>query len=136
MTASLALQSAINTTLRSASPVTALVSTRIYDRVPQNVVFPFVQLGDGQEVDDGFDCGESAVEVFLDVHIWSRAVGKVEAHQIAGAVKSALHRTNPTLSTGWRCVDLMVNDMRTMTETDTLTTHIVVNCQALIDPVA
>lgn len=135
MSASLALQGAINTALRGASAVTALVSTRIYDRVPQGVAFPFIQLGDGQELDDGFDCGESAVEVFLDVHVWSRAVGKVEAHQIASAIKATLHRTNPTLATGWRCVDLMVNDMRTMTEPDTLTTHIVVNCRALIDPV-
>ena len=135
MTPGLALQGAINTTLRGASAVTTLVSTRVYDRVPQDVVFPFVQLGGVQGVDDGHGCGDEAEEVFIDVHVWSRAVGKVEAQTIAGVVKSILHMQPPALATGWRCVELMVRDTRTVTDTDVATTHVVMNVRALIDPV-
>jgi hypothetical protein len=136
MTPGLALQGAINTTLRAATAVTALVGTRIYDRVPQGVAFPFIQLGDVQGIDDGHDCGDAAEEVFLDVHVWSRAVGKVEAQTITASVKAALHKHPPALATGWRCVELMVRDTRTVTDTDVNTTHVVMNVRALIDPVS
>jgi hypothetical protein len=134
MSASLAVQGAVNTTLRAASAVTALVSTRIYDEVPQNVTFPFIEFGDSQEIDDGHDCGDGAVEVFLDIHIWSRSSGQVQAKTIAGAVKNALHMTSPSLSSGWRCVEIMIQDARAVPDPDARTSHIVMTCRAMVDP--
>lgn len=124
----LALQGAINVRLRSQ--VTA-VSNRVYDAVPQKVVFPYLAIGEIQSLDDGATCIDAA-EVFVTLHVWSRAKGSVEARTIAGVCRTALHEWKPVL-TGFDCVELMHRDTRVFRDADGETTHGVLTFRALID---
>lgn len=88
--ASLDLQKAFNTALKSDADLSAIIGQRVYDRVPKNAVFPYVQIGDDQEIDNANTCDSSGVEVYTRVHIWSRDVGVVEAKKIMGLIKPLL----------------------------------------------
>jgi hypothetical protein len=117
---------------RLKSQITA-VASRVYDRAPQNVVFPFIQIGDIQTVEDGADCIDGT-EVFVTLHVWSRAVGRVEARQVAASCRLALHEWLPDLTAnGFRCVEHMHRDTRVMEDPDGLTSHGILNFRLLID---
>lgn len=131
--ASLALQGAIVARLKNvAAGLSSLISTRVYDRVPADAAFPYVEIANGQEVADDAEC-LPGLEVFLDVHVWSRAFGAVECRQIAGLVRDALHDVALTV-TGWKLVDLKHRTTRFLSDPDGITTHAVVTVRALIDP--
>lgn len=90
MSVEAALQKAIVGRLKGDAPLTALISGRVYDRVPAGAALPYVHIRSIQVVDDGAECIDGA-EVFIDLDVWSNAVGKVEASRAAGAVRKALH---------------------------------------------
>ena len=124
------MQAAYAARLNSQVPA---VSNRVYDRAPQNVVFPFLQIGDIQTVEDGADCIDGT-EVFVTLHIWSRAIGAVESRQIAAMVRTALHEWLPNLiASGFRCVEHMHRDTRMVGDPDGITSHAVLTFRALID---
>ena len=126
----LAIQGAINSRLRSQ--VTA-VSNRVYDAVPQSVSFPYIAFGEIQRVEDGAEC-IAADEVFVTLHVWSRAVGSVETHQICNAAISALHEWTPDLSdSDLDCIEMMHRDTRVMRDPDGITTHGILTFRALVD---
>jgi Protein of unknown function (DUF3168) len=113
----------------------AAVSSRVYERAPQNVTFPFLQIGDIQTVEDGAECLD-ATEVTVTLHIWSRAVGSVEGRTLAAACRTALHEWLPDLSaSGFRCVEHMHRTSRVMADPDGITSHGVLTFRLLIDPV-
>lgn len=109
------------------------VAGRVYDRIPATATFPYFNIGDIQTISDGVDCLD-ATEVYVTLHIWSRAVGQVEARRLAAAARSALHGWLPTL-TGFRVVEHEHRDTRTLDDPDGITSHGVMTFRALIDPV-
>lgn len=94
------LQVAITAALKANSAVAALVGTRVYDRVPQAVTFPYVEVT--QDIGEPFDAiGLDGWEQLMRLDVWSRTGGRsVEATQIAAATYAALHNVSLTLSTG------------------------------------
>lgn len=125
---SLALQGAINTKLRTD---VAAVAGRVLDRVPANVVFPYIEIGDFQTVDDGAQCHDG-VEVYATLHIWSRAVGQVEAKTIAGAVRGSLHEAALDLGSAWQFIEIAHQDTRHLKDPDGVTSHSVITFRALV----
>ena len=125
---SLALQGAINTRLRSQ---VAAVSNRVFDRVPADVVFPYIELGEFQTVDDGAQCHDGQ-EVYATLHVWSRAVGQVEAKALAGAVRGSLHEAELDLGADWQFLEIAHQDTRYLKEPDGLTSHAVLTFRALV----
>jgi len=88
----LALQKGLRTVLAANSGITALVAGRIYDEPPQPVLFPYVRFGNINP--NAFDTDTALgalVDISIEVHSRS-ASGRVEATQIAEAVRAALHR--------------------------------------------
>ncbi|MBN9472269.1 MAG: DUF3168 domain-containing protein [Bosea sp.] len=124
---SLALQGAINTTLRAQ---VSAVGNRVFDEVPQNVAFPYIELGEFQTVDDGAQCID-AVEIYATLHVWSRAPGQVEAKTIAGAVRGALHEAELNLGSAWQFLEIAHQDTRYLKDPDGLTSHAVLTFRAL-----
>jgi len=125
---SLALQGAINTKLRA--DVTAIAG-RVLDRVPANVTFPYIEIGDFQTVDDGAQCHDG-VEVFVTLHIWSRAIGQVETKTIADAVRGSLHEAALSLGAAWQFIEIAHQDTRYLKDPDGVTSHGVCIFRALI----
>lgn len=84
-----AVQRGLYARLTADAGVVALVAGRVFDRVPARAPFPFVTIADAQVIEDGTDCREGS-ELFVDLHVWSDAVGHVEVKKIAGAMRRAL----------------------------------------------
>ena len=107
----LALQKGIRTRLINYSDLTALISTRVYDEPPADVVFPYLRFVEVQprifDVDD-----KTGARVDLTMRAHSRsASGRVEATQVVEAVRTALHRQEASVTTtGFNMIELIFDD--------------------------
>lgn len=129
---SLELQAAIVAALKNSPAVTALVGNRIYDAVPSNATFAYISLGDCQVLPDKADCLDGA-EVFLQVDVWSRAVGYPESKTIAKAVVDKLD-DQPLTVAGHDVVIFEHQSTQYLRDPDGLTRHAAVSMRALIYP--
>lgn len=111
----------------------AICDERVYDRVPEAPVFPYVTIGDEQVIDDGNSC-EDAWEVFVDAHVWSRpeATSKVEAKTLGARVVERLLAL-ATIS-GFRIIFAALESYRTRREPDGLTEHVIITVKYSIQP--
>lgn len=122
------LQKALVDALKAAP---ALAGGNIYDSVPASNLYPRVTLGDEQTIDHGNSCSDGW-EVYADVHVWSQAVGKVEAKQImAQAVPRLLALSSLP---GFTILACELDGHRIFTQPDGLTTHGVITIRYVIDP--
>ena len=133
--ASWALQQSVYATLTADTQLQALLGTaRIFDDVPQKTEFPYLTLGQSSVRDwsTGTDSGDEHV---LTLHVWSRASGRRQTHEIMGAVKSALHDRSLALS-GHRLINLRheFSDARRDPEGDIY--HGIVRLRAFTEPMA
>ena len=90
MSVEAAMQKAVVGRLKDDAAVSAIIAGRVYDRVPAGATLPYVHIRGIQAIDDGADCVDG-IEIFVDLDVWSNAVGKVEASRAAAAVRTALH---------------------------------------------
>ena len=94
----LALQKGVRAALVADAGVSALIGTRLYDEPPQNVTFPYARFGGIEPLAFDTDSMEGALVSFtIEAHSRS-ASGRVEAAQIAEAVKAALHRQEASVT--------------------------------------
>jgi hypothetical protein len=130
----LALQQSIFSTLGAHPDIIALLGApRIYDQVPQPATYPYVSFG--QSITrDADTSSESGDEHMLTLHIWSRAEGRKETHELINAVRSALHQQALTL-TGHRLVNLRHEFSEARREPDGDTIHGLVRLRAVTEPV-
>ena len=132
--ASWALQQSVFATLSADTQITALLGpSRIFDDVPQKAAFPYLTLGQSS-VRDWSTATESGDEHLLTLHVWSRADGRRQTHEIMGAIKSALHNRVLSLN-GHRMINLRheFSDARRDPEGDIY--HGIVRLRAVTEPV-
>ncbi len=124
----ISLQKAVVSALTSV-----LGSVRVYDRVPAHGdQFPHVVIGEGQALPNLADCMNGR-EHYLDVHVWSRAVGQGEAKEIAATVEACLHDADLILE--GHVLDIITFDgARFLRDPDGLTSHAVVTFHAFTQP--
>ena len=94
----LAIQKGLRTILASDANITALVAGRVYDEPPQPVTFPYVRFGNINP--NAFDTPTTLgalVDISIEAHSRSSS-GRVEATQIAEAVRAALHRQETSVT--------------------------------------
>lgn len=136
----LALQNAIETTLRLSSALKAAMGSsivRLYTMsAPDLAPFPYVVIGEDQIIDDSTECLESS-EVITTVHAWSRvddgvAASRVQAKAMAGAIRAELK--NLAGVSGFVVTLAEFETTRHLTDPDGLTAHAVVNHRFLLDP--
>ncbi|MET4636163.1 DUF3168 domain-containing protein [Kaistia defluvii] len=126
---SLALQAAFLHAIVDGAPA---VAGRVYDTPPASAVFPYVTIGEIQVNADLADCYGGS-ESFVDVHVWSRAVGFPEAKRIADGIRDALHDVELTLEDHSLGL-LHFRDARTLRDPDGVTNHIAMTFRALTQP--
>ena len=135
----LALQQAIDTTLRASSDLSAAMggTVRLYSMsAPVGAPFPHVVIGEDQVLDDSTECADSS-EVYTTVHVWTRDQSEVsesrtQAKRMAGVIRSALK--GPMTVTGFDLVLQDFENARHLTDPDGLTAHAVVTHRFLLDP--
>ncbi|MGD9866729.1 MAG: DUF3168 domain-containing protein [Hyphomicrobiales bacterium] len=85
------LQKGIYQALAEHPQLTALLGgTKIFDDAPQKAGFPYLTFGQSV-ARDWSTGGEDGEEHILTLHVWSRAGGKKETHEIIGAIRDVLH---------------------------------------------
>ena len=102
MSAALAVRRAVQARLSNDADLTAMVGTRIYDRVPDRARHPYVVHGGVETLP--LD-GEGAVQHLFTLEVWSRARGRREVMLILDALTRALDAGTPALD-GHRLVSL------------------------------
>jgi hypothetical protein len=96
----IAVQVAVYDKLKESAELSALVSDRIYDHVPQKVKecdkkqdmpFPYVTIGEDIHI-DWSTYEKTGDECQIAIHTWSREKGRKEVKTIQGAIRTALDR--------------------------------------------
>ena len=99
------LQKTIHAALTANAALTALLGgARVHDDVPPGAEFPYLTIGESV-VRDWSTGSEPGDEHIVTLHVWSRAAGRKETHQIMGAVRTVLHEAALFVS-GHRLVNL------------------------------
>lgn len=127
----LELQGAIVQRLKTDLDVNALVAGRIYDRIPEERVFPYVSIGPVDMLDDSVEC-ITGFEVFQQIDVWSRGVGFPECKTIVDAVRAALHDADLILPTNG-LVFIEHRQSRVYRDPDGLTSHGALSFEASIE---
>jgi hypothetical protein len=122
----LALQGAIVAKLKADMALQSLIGN------PPSWTLAYVTIGEGQNVPDQVQCIDGS-EIFLDVHVWSRATGFGECKRIAAVIESALNNTDLTLDDN-RCVEIERDGARYLRDQDLVTKHGVITFRALTEP--
>jgi len=136
----LALQQAVNARLK-APEFQALceVAVGVHDRVPKDPSFPYVNIGYIQPIGD-LAQGYDGSELNLTLHVWSRAVGKVEGQRIAHAVRLVLTPPPgdppPFDLEDHELVNWRFEGSLPLDDPDGVTTHVVFTAQFLTRPTA
>ncbi|MGE0699673.1 MAG: DUF3168 domain-containing protein [Hyphomicrobiaceae bacterium] len=127
------LQKAIFQALAEDTGVIAMLGApRIYDDVPQKASFPYLTLGQ-TAVRDWSTGSEDGDEHILTLHVWSRAEGRRETHELMGALRAALHERSLSLE-GHRLVNLRHELSEARREADGDTYHGIVRLRAVTEP--
>ena len=127
------LQKLIYDTLRLDMGIASLVGG-VYDRVPTDpykAKTAYISFGPSDTVEDGADCVISGLHT-LQIDIWSKAVGQVEAKRLVHLVTKALHLQELTIADN-ALAEIRVEFSRVFTDSDGLTTHGVVIVTASIE---
>lgn len=128
---SLDMQKAIVHRLKNTAGVTALVAQRIFDQVPPNTAFPYISYGSDQVLSDDADC-VTGYEIFIQIDVWSRAVGQPEMKRIGGAVRAALRDAEFVLD-DHALVLIEHRTTRYLDDPDGISHHAAVEFRALVD---
>lgn len=130
----LATQVGVLAALKANSAVTSIVSTRIYDEPPQDVVFPYLRFNTIQPNAFDTDTAEGAlVDISLEAHSRS-ASGRVEATSIAEAVQAALHRQEASVSiAGYTLVELIFEAISVTRDSEGRGFTAIISLQAMLD---
>jgi hypothetical protein len=113
-----ALQAGIYTRLTGFATLTALVSTRVYDFVPESAAAPYVVIGDDTATD--WDTKDTqGWEFTVTIHCWDfEKAGRKSVKTILSAIHDALHQqeSNITVS-GFNLVQIRREFQQTFQET-------------------
>lgn len=118
------LQRAIYTTLTDALSVT------VHDFVPENVLFPYVTIGEGWTAPFNWH-GRLGYTPEFDVNVWSRARGMSEANAIGGQIVAALNHQMIDVD-GWGQIQTRTQRIQAFRDVDQSIRHVVITCRCFM----
>ena len=131
--ASWPLQRNIYQALTNSSELTSLLGgDRIYSQAPPAAQFPFITLGQTVNLDWSTGTDEGA-EHSLTLHVWSRADGAREVHEILEMIRTVLHDQLLALEDHY-LVNLRHEFMEARLDPDGETMHGIVRYRAVTEP--
>jgi hypothetical protein len=129
-----ALQQALYAAVTGSAPLAALIGPpRVYDDVPQGAAFPYLTLGQST-LRDWSTGTDDAEEHTLTLHVWSRAGGRREMHEVMDVLRVALH-DQPLALAGHRLVNIRHEISEARRDPDGETYHGIVRFRAVTEPV-
>jgi hypothetical protein len=132
---SLPLQGAIVAALKASNTIKALIGNpaRVYDRVPENFVLPYVTVGEGIAIADKAECIDG-VQVLPEIKCFSDKPGYPEVKQVAAAVIATLDENYSLSVTGHRLLAIDYEDVRYRRDADGLTSIADITFRILTEP--
>lgn len=124
------LQKAIFTKLSGNVDGLDGVNIPVYDDVPQQSNYPYVQIGEETSANNGTKTLDG-VEHTLTMHIWSQYRGRREIKTIMKSVYDLLHNTAISVS-GASLVNVRQEFSTTLSENDGITRHGVIRFRAVV----
>lgn len=133
--ASWELQKGIYQALAGDTSITGLLGgTNIFDDTPQSADYPYLTFG--QSIARDWSTGsEDGLEHILTLHVWSRAGGKKQTHEIIEAIREVLHDALVTV-TDHNLVNLRHEFSEARQDPDGETYHGIVRYRAVTEPLA
>ena len=125
-----ALQSTIYTALNNDSNLTSTLGASVFDDVPENTGYPYVQIGEDQ-VSDFSTKDETGSEVTIEMDVWSRYRGSKEAKEIMDRIHTLLHDSSLTVS-GTNLVNLRFEFSDLVRDPDGITRHGIMRFRAIL----
>ena len=116
------VQKATVLALRSDAALMVLVGGRVYDRAPQDVLFPYVEIGSIDTAPALETVAGAGTEIVVTLHTWSRTYGRVEAARIQSAIYDAIHERGFSLETGSLVLQRLLTQ-NLFPDEDGVTTH-------------
>lgn len=125
-----ALQEKIYTALNSDSNLTSTQGAAVYDEVPENSAFPYVQIG-AESTADFSTKDLTGSEVTINLDVWSQYKGSKEVKDLMDRVHTLLHDSNLTV-TGHNLVNLRFEFGDVLRDPDGITRHGVMRFRAVM----
>lgn len=125
------LQKLILDTVKADAGVTALLASRIYDKAPDNVVYPYARFGPVQVIPGDAE-GIVSSEHFRQIDIWTDKGGTVACGRICHAFKTALHDQELDLSDN-KLALIEVDGHRVLEDPDGVRFHGIVSVRAIVE---
>jgi len=134
---SLEMQNAVTEALRADSDLKTLVGNpiRLFSIVPANPTFPYLTIGDDQNVPDLAQFLDGS-EIFFDVHVWARGPSSPSQMSKCKQIGATLVAALPEALSLTENRNLLVErrNERYFMDPDTVTAHGVVTFRALVEP--
>lgn len=120
------LQSAIYSTLSGDSTLDSLVGdNKIFDNIPQDTSYPYVQIGLETTRDVGLKTLDGVV-YNVDIEVWSQYRGQKEIKEIMERLYNLFNNTTISVSGASSIMSYVINTT-TLLEADGITRHGIVN---------
>jgi hypothetical protein len=127
------LQRLFHSTLAGNGAIMA-IANKVYDRVPDKpygAKTAYISFGPVSGSEDDADCIVGS-EITMQIDVWSKADGAVEAKRLTNLVRKALHHKSLELNDN-ALVDTHVALWRVFRDQDGITTHGVVTVTCLVE---
>ena len=125
-----ALQTAVFSKLSTDSNLTSVLKAKIFDDVPEETPYPYVQLGEDTAIDYGTK-DQTGSEVSVNVDVWSRYRGSLEAKNIMDRVHTLLHDSSLSV-TGSNFINMRFEFSDIIRDPDGITRHGVMRFRAIM----
>lgn len=116
------LQKALFQRFTNDAALSSKVGGRIYDAVPENTPYPYVNIG--EPTNRPFDTKSSFGEnIVLSIHCWSAYQGKKEAFEILNLILQSLSGPPLQIGGGFKLQDFKREQMNVIIDIDGKTKH-------------
>ena len=132
------LQRAVFLRLRQDAPLALIMGAaeaRVFDYVPENTPYPYIQYQLVQSVEDGTSSTDGFVCVY-QAHVWSQYEGTKEAHAIMERVYNLLHQQYDFDLQMYRMINQRYEFSELLRDPDGQTYHGVMRFRAVLDSIA
>tara|TARA_R110002126_G_scaffold15594_1_gene63779 strand:- start:679 stop:1080 length:402 start_codon:yes stop_codon:yes gene_type:complete len=125
-----ALQTAVFSKLSTDSNLTSVLKAKVFDDIPENTDYPYVQLGEDTAIDYSTK-DQTGSEVSVNVDVWSRYRGSLEAKNIMDRVHTLLHDSSLSV-TGSNFINMRFEFSDIIRDPDGITRHGVMRFRAIM----
>ena len=125
-----ALQTAIYTKLSADSNLTTTLGASVFDDIPENTPYPYVQLGEDTAIDYSTK-DQTGSEVTVNIDVWSRYRGSLQAKNIMDRVHTLLHDSSLSV-TGSNFINMRFEFSDIIRDPDGITRHGVMRFRAIM----